>query len=495
MIHYPPGAVPYPPGAEERDSEPELAGSVAGPAAVSPLPIRDPLPAEHTTELGHARRVVAIAGSRLRYVTPWRRWLVWDGARWARDDTGAADRVAKDVARAVTRRAAKDLADAGGDDSTLKAALKAALRLESASAVRGILALAATEHGVAISPARLDSYPHLLNVANGVLDLNTGELLDHDPELLLTKVTTAAYYEDATAPEFEKFLQRIQPEEAMRLFLRRLLGHSLHGAQVEHVLPVGYGSGANGKSTLFAAAVAALGEYAGTTDPTLLVERGYDTHPTGVADLHGLRLAFTHETDERRPLAEGTVKRLTGGDRIKARRMREDFWEFTPSHTLFLLTNHRPTVRGTDDGIWRRLRLVPFDVSIPEEERDLDLPDKLADERDGILTWLVAGHRDWHQDGLAEPERVREATATYRHDEDALARFLGERTHQAPTSTISVQSSLLFREWSSWCAGEGVEPGTQTAFSRDLTDRGYTNRKSHGNTVWNGLGLRTRDDS
>ena len=177
----------------------------------------------------------------------------------------------------------------------------------------------------------------------------------------------------------------------------RLLGHALEGKVTAHILPILQGDGANGKSTLIDAIMYALGDYADAADPDLLRARTFDAHPTGVADLYGLRLALLHETDAGHRLAEGTVKRLTGGDRLKARRMREDFWSFDPSHTFVMLTNHKPLVGGTDEGIWRRLRLVPFEVVIPPAERDEDLGRKLAAEADAVLAWLVAGYLDWKE--------------------------------------------------------------------------------------------------
>lgn len=451
----------------------------------------DPLPEEHLTELGHARRLVKEAGHRLRWVPAWRRWLAWDGCRWALDTTGAADRVVKEVARAVTRRC--DMA-ATPDDAVGKAELRSALKLESAAAIRGTLALAGTEPGIAVAPEQLDAHPHLLNVANGVLDLDTRQLRKHDPDLLLTRITTVAYHPGASAPTWEKFLERILPDTELCKFVQRLLGCALSGRVIEHVLPIFLGAGANGKSTMLGAVATVLGEYAATADPALLVDRGYDTHPTGVADLQGRRLALVHETDSGRTLAEGTVKRLTGGDVIKARRMREDFWEFTPSHLLIMVTNHRPQVRGTDEGIWRRLRLVPFEVVVPPAERDPELPEKLAAEGEGILRWLIEGHTQWRTRGLDDPKAVTAATGRYRSDEDALGRFLDQMTHRS--SQASVRTSLLFGEWQRWAGAEGVEPGTQTALTHDMGSRGYEIGKSNGNKVVRGLALRAdREDA
>jgi putative DNA primase/helicase len=447
----------------------------------------DPLPREPLTELGHAHRLIHVYGDRLRYVPAWRRWLVWDGQRWAHDSTGQAARWAKAIAMRVTADAM-----AIKDDQQRKATVNLARRGESAAGISGALTLAGTETGIVVTPAGLDADPFLLNCANGVLDLRTGELGPHDPDLLLTKMTRAAYRPDARGREWDKFLARVQPDPEMRAYLARLTGHALEGRVVAHILPIQCGIGANGKSTFTLAVQSALGDYAAAADPELLIARTFDAHPTGVADLFGLRLAVLTESDSGRRLAEGTVKRLTSSEPVKARRMREDFWSFTPSHTFLMLTNHKPLISGTDEGIWRRIKLVPWDVVIPEDERDEDLGDKLALELDAVLAFLVRGYQDWHSSGLGDPEPVIAATESYRAESDALARFLDQRCLTGPH--FHVKSSYLFGAWSKWCAGEGEEPGTQTAFSTDLVNRGFDKQKTNIGMVWRGLGLAGDDD-
>jgi putative DNA primase/helicase len=444
----------------------------------------DPMPKEPWTDLGYARRLAHVYGDRLRYVPAWRRWLVWDGRRWAHDTTGQAARWAKVIARRVTTDAL-----AIEDKRDRDAAVKLARRGESSAGVAGALTLAGTETGIVVTPDDMDADPFLLNCANGILDLRTLQLGPHDPTLLLTRLTGAAYRPEAEGPEFARFLERVQPKAEMRDYLARLTGHSLEGRVIEHVLAIFYGPGANGKGTYIAAVLGALGDYADAADPELLTARTFDAHPTGTADLFGLRLAVLHESDHGRRLAEGTVKRLTGGDRVKARRMREDFWHFEPSHTFAMLTNHKPIIGGTDEGIWRRLRLVPWDVIIPPEERDGELGDRLALEHDAVLAFLVRGYADWHRQGLADPPEVRTATDAYRAESDALGRFLGEKCMRHGT----VGSSELFAAWSAWCKDEGEEPGTQTAFSAALTNRGFDNYTSNGRRRWRSLGL-TCDD-
>ena len=443
----------------------------------------DPLPDEPRTELGYAKRLAHVYGDRLRYVAAWRRWLIWDGRRWAADDTGQAARWAKSIARQVTA----DALAVSGDDRSLNLARRG----ESSAAVKGALTLAGTETGIVVTPDQLDADPFLLNCHNGTLDLRTGQLRAHEPADLLTKMAGAPWQPGAAGPEFARFLSRIQPDPQMRAYLARLLGHALEGRQVEHVMGILFGAGANGKGTLIGAVDRALGDYSDAADPELLTARTFDAHPTGVADLFGLRLAILHESDRGRRLAEGTIKRLTGGDRIKARRMREDFWSFDPSHTFVMLTNHKPLVSGTDEGIWRRLRLVPFDVVVPPAERDEELPDRLALELEAVLAWLIDGYADWHRLGLADPDPVTAATDSYRAESDALARFIEQRCLTGPH--FSVRSSDLFAAWSKWCADEGEPAGTQTAFSTQLVNRGYDKRPTNMGKVWQRIGLAADD--
>ncbi len=451
-------------------------------------PPLDPIPGEPRTDLGYAQRFVKVHGHEARYVNAWNQWLVWDDSRWATDTTSKTKRWMKAITRNVTTDTYRIRAEKERDQ-----ALREAKKGESNSAVNGSLQLASVDASVVVHHEDLDAKPWLLNCGNGTFNLRTGQLQPHNPTDLLTRQAGADYYPDARGEVFEAFLERIQPDPAMRKYLGRLLGHTLVGELIEHVMPIFYGEGANGKSTLLDAVLVALGGYAGMAAPGLLTAKTFDAHPTEIADLFGLRLARLDETDDGRRLAEGTVKRLTGDRRQKARRMRENFWEFDASHTFIMLTNHKPLVSGTDEGIWRRLRLVPFEVIIPKEDRDEELPRKLAAEADAVLTWLADGCRQWQDSGLAEPDPVLNATAAYRADSDAVGRFLTECCWTRPG--CKVQSSLLFDSWEKWCDDEGAEPGTKKSFAINLQNRGYDTTKSNGRKVWTGIGLTTESDS
>jgi putative DNA primase/helicase len=449
----------------------------------------DVKPGEPFTEYGFARRMVALHGHGIRFVGPWQKWIVWDGRKWERDTTGQVARHAKNTARRMLNFAVQLPAD----DPGKKAHVAAAMKAETARGIGAIVTLASTQNEVAINPDELDADPFLLNCQNGTLDLRTGELSPHDPARLITMITGAAYHPERKGDAFSKFLERIQPDPDMREFLARLLGHTISGDVTEHIMPIFHGTGANGKSTLVDAVLATVGDYGKTVDPHLLVDGG-SAHPTGVADLFGCRLAITHETDSGQRLAEGTLKRLTGDGMITARRMREDFWDFAPTHSIVMLTNHRPQVRGTDDGIWRRLRLIPFDVQIPPAEQDHHLRHTLDAERDAVLAWLVRGYFEFKAKGLHQPATVTTATDEYRESEDVFSRWALDCCVVGADRRAT--SAELWSSWNTWTFREHVgdaERGTRTAFGRELERRGYHKIKS-GTVSWHGIGLSTDSD-
>jgi putative DNA primase/helicase len=329
-----------------------------------------------------------------------------------------------------------------------------------------------------------------VNTPTGIVDLRDGSVRPHDPALLLTKLCPTPYEPNATAPTWERFLLRLFDGDLdLILFNQRLYGYAATGSCREHVLPIKWGSGANGKSTETTAILDTLGhDYAVPIAQDLLFAKTGNSHPTGIADLYGKRVAITHEMDAGTRLAEGLVKSLTGGDRIKARRMQEDFWAFTPTHTLFLGTNSKPVVRGIDDGIWRRLVLIPYQVTIPEAERDTRLGDKLRAEAPGILAWIVAGAIDWYQNGLNIPAKVSGATAAYRSASDVVGEFLAARCVLKPE--LKSAAKALYDEYLGWHQDNvGGDPLKQTTFGRNLGERGLTRLSKARPVAWQGVGL------
>ncbi|MCX2934044.1 phage/plasmid primase, P4 family [Mycobacterium sp. CVI_P3] len=423
-----------------------------------------------------AYRIAARYSGQLLHVTRLG-WHHWDGTRWSPDDRGVAKRA---VLAELRRALAESL-----DDKELRADAR---KCESAAGISGVLDIASALEPFAAAVTDLDADAHLLNVANGTLDLHTHELRPHDPAQRITKICRGAYHPDAQSQLWQAFLTRVLPDDDVRGFLQRLVGIGLLGEVREHVLPILTGTGANGKSVFDKAIRHTLGDYAATAEPDLFMHRD-GAHPTGEMDLRGVRWTVVSESDKDRRLAEATMKRLTGGDTIRARRMRQDFVEFTPSHTPLLITNHLPKVSGDDAAIWRRLRVIPFDIVIPEHEQDHELDTRLQLEADGILTWAITGYREYLDRGLDEPATVRNATDTYHRNSDAIARFIeDECTISSPV--LKATTGQLHEAWERWRIRDGAEPMSQKAFglaldrhSHPVTDRDQNGRWRAGIAV------------
>ncbi len=434
------------------------------------------------TDLGNSERMVAHHGKYLRYIPRWNKWIYYSRAAWKHDDIGEVERRAQETARSIFHEVAKERSK-----KKRTALLRWAIKSESASAIKAMLHLARSQPGIPILPESLDRDPWLLNVANGTVDLRNGELLPHRRDDYITKCSPASYLpaNEVEAPLWLDFLHGVfLGNDQLIGYFQRLSGYAITGSVREQVLPILYGTGANGKSTALEAITQTLGnDYTSKAESDLLIAKRGDTHPTGLADLHGRRLVISSETDGGRRLSEAMVKRVTGDGRIKARRMREDFWEFEPTHKIFLVTNHKPEVRGRDQGIWRRLQLIPFNARFEGRDADPDLPEKLNVERDGILRWLVDGCLKWQRDGLSPPDIVQAATQEYRESQDVLAEFLRERCIQTEDpGDVRIKSSDLFAAYRQWVDHRGEKPMGVRSFGEAIAEAGISKVKSNG--VW-----------
>ena len=426
----------------------------------------------HYTDDGNSERLVANHGDAIRYVTSWGQWLVWDGTRWVPDPGGVrVTELAKDVPRQLWKR----LPDVTGDER--KALVRWATASEKFGAIDAMVKLA---RGTSmVGHDELDADPWLLNVANGVVDLRTGDLLEHHPDRLMTKMAGTRFDPAATAPTWDAFLRQIMPDDELRAFLQAAVGYSLTGDVGEQVLFLLIGDGANGKSTLVTTLTRLLGDYAAVAPKDLLLATRHEPHPTGLTDLHGARFVPAVETEAGARFAEAQVKQLTGGDPIKARRMRQDHWQFDPTHKLWLAANHRPRIAGEDHAIWRRIRLVPFTQTIAPADQDPGLLTKLGAEFPGILNWALAGCAAWQANGLQTPDVVTAAVDEYRADEDWLQRFIDDKDlvigqgGWLPNATITD----LYRQW---CNESGETPVGGKAFTAKFRTRGCEPSKRNG---------------
>ncbi len=513
------------------------------------------------TDLANAKRLSSTYGDRV--LVAGNRWHVWDGRRWDASETGESEvtryaaslgRLIKEEARETMRKAraaalggsaaalaglteeeAEAWAEAGGEKGQGAAGGKAAelaealekwsVRSEMAGAIDAALRLA--RRMLTVDSGLMDRNPWLLNVRNGVIDLRTGELRPHDPSLLITKLADVEYLGlDYVYPDWEGAVAQIAGEGdgdarmggagggfaggPVSAFLRRWFGYCATGDISEQVFVVHWGDGSNGKSTVLGTVSAVLGDYAGTAAPQLLAASGQgpEAHPTGIADLWGKRMVTAHETKEGAVLREDFIKQATGGDKIKARYMREDFFEFDPTHKIQMLTNAKPVVRGQDHGIWRRVLLVAYTQRFGTAEQvaageatavgDKHLGARLAGDaaRSGVLSWIVRGAVEWARVGLRAPDAVREASAVYREEQDRVGQWVHECCEVQPAvagsrvgeggelagsdAEVADSGSLewsepltmgmggLYPAYVEWCRGGGIHALSRQRFLQEL---------------------------
>ena len=469
----------------------EPSNAPVAPAGPEPLP-----PAGDRLELtdaGNAQRFVQHHGADLRHCDLWGKWLVWDDSRWAIDTRREVDLRAVQTSAAMRAEGLR-LSESTNERKAKSGAtlLAHAKRSDMAAGLANMVRVARCLPGIPIVPAQLDADPLLFNCRNGTLDLRTGELRPPRREDNLTKLAPVAFDAAARAPLWDKFLREIMAnDEDLVGFLQRAVGYAMTGSVQEHALFFFHGEGANGKSTFLNVLLRVFGDYGRPAAPDILVARKNESHPTEVASLFGARLVVAQELDAGRALAEGMVKKLTGGAPIMARRMAEDFWEFAPTHKFFLAANHKPRVTGTDEAIWRRIYLVPFNVTFPKEKRDGALTQKLLGDRAGILRWAVEGCRQWSEGGLRPPAQVLNATREYRDEEDRIAAFLDERCELGPEFTTS--STDLYRAYTQWCDLNTMRPiGWRTFADALRSHRCAPDKGSKGTRRW--LGVRVRNE-
>jgi putative DNA primase/helicase len=437
------------------------------------------------TELGNAERFAAQHGGDVRYCFDWRAWLVYDGVRWKRDAGAAVRGLAKETVRSIYSEAGRYPSEA-----QRAAAANWAKRSESAAAIEAMLRLAQSETGIPVTPNELDGNRWLLNVSNGTVDLRTGELQPHRRENLISKLAPVAFDASATCPRWQQFLSEVfAPHPDVIPFIQRAAGYSLTGDTREECLFLLHGTGRNGKGTLLRTLTLKLGDYAGTADFSAFVQRREDTGPRDdIANMRGKHLVSAQESREGAPLAESLLKWLTGGDMIRARKLYENSTEFNPTWKIWLATNHRPVIRGTDPAIWSRIKLVPFAVSF-EGREDRTLKAVLLDELPGILNWAIEGCISWQSEGLGFPESVLVATSEYKNESDLLARFLDESCIVGDFA--SAKGRGLYDAYRQWATGSGEDPVTEVAFGRHMTEHGFVKRKTNSGVIWGGIGLRS----
>lgn len=459
------------------------------------------------TDLGNARFVrdfIEAAGSGVRY-SPEAGFYLLERGVWRQDRLDRTRAYVQDASAVIATIAETLLRESGSDSKALARAKKwltwsrhSQSKLGIDAAVRELQALA----DVAVDVNDFDRHPHLLAVRNGVVDLRSGELLHADPALLLTRRVELDYRPDARAPRWERFLEEVFPSDPeLPAYMRRLIGYGVTGSTAEQCFVVLWGKGANGKSVLTDTLTEVFREFTTTTPFSTFEERQSGGIPNDLAALKGARLVMASEGEANRRMAEAVLKRVTGRDLIAARFMRREFFEFRPTFLLLLATNAKPNFRGQDEGLWRRVKLVPFERYFAPAERDTRLGEKLLEEREGILAWAVRGAVEWYASRLQDPESIRRATEEYRETQDQLTGFL-QRSDRASDflsgagfvvtrdDKDAVPGRVLWDSYLAWVDEEALplrERWTRSHFFAALEERGMVKRKRNTGIVFVGV--------
>lgn len=415
----------------------------------------------------------------LRYTALFARWNLWTGKFWRPDETMQIFSLARQLCR--------EQAEECYSKARANTPSKESKAIASAKTVAAVINLARSDRRHAATKDQWDANPWDINTTDGIIDLKSCDLVSHDPRSYCTVMTPVGPGENCDL--WMQFLNRIMNGDAELIgFLQRMAGYCLTGLTTEHAVFFLYGTGANGKSVFISTLMGIMGDYARVAPIDIFMETKGDRHPTELAMLNGARLVTAIETEEGRRWNESRLKALTGGDKINARFMRQDFFEFIPQFKLVIAGNHRPSLRSVDEAIKRRMNLIPFNVTIPKEERDPDLAEKLKAEWPGILSWMLAGCSEWQRRGIDAPEKVKAATEEYLSNEDVFAAWLEECCDRDGVTFEA--GATLYRSYTQWCDGNAESKIGKRRFNERLVGAGADTAKSGSARGFRGLNLR-----
>ncbi|SMO57760.1 phage/plasmid primase, P4 family [Gracilimonas mengyeensis] len=443
------------------------------------------------TEFGNANEFVERYADVVCFDTDSECWLVWDGTRWKRDPK---ELIVTSYAKKMIEELYDEACDIE-DEDLAKEKKRHAKKSAKGTSLNAFLNLAKTDKRVKVSGKDLDQYPLKLTLENLTYDLKNGRKLTHNPDLYITKKLAFNFDSNANGLRWREFvLQIMNGDQEMANFLKQAVGYSMTGLTTEQCLFFLFGKGKNGKSTFVEVIMEMLGEYACKGENEMIMDRnGYAGIPNDVARLKGQRFVLLSEVQEGKKLDEAQVKNLTGGDTISARFLRQEFFDFTPTHTLWLFGNHKPLITGTDDGIWRRLRLIKFGRTFSEKERDGELKEKLKKDLSGVFNWALEGFEEWKENGrkLMVPESVGRETLKYRGEMDILSSFLQEACEEGVTHSCSNKE---FRHtYEMWCSDNGLVPFSNNKLNPRLEERGFVKYHSNGRVHWRGFRPKAHD--
>ena len=438
------------------------------------------------TDTGNSRVFAERYQGKVRYCHHFGKWLCWDGRRWKIDESGAVVELAK-VAVNSMWEAVSTL-----PEDRQRAASRWILQSASQNRLNAMLNLAKSDMRIAVSHEELDADPWVICCENGILDLRSGELAPHDPAQLITKLVPTPFEPKAECPVFLSFLSQIfKGDEELIHFIQKSAGYSLVGTTAERVILLCYGSGRNGKTTLIDLFLTMSGDYAVSAPFAAFMESRHDQGgPTSdIARLRGARFVCSAESEEGRRFNASRLKALTGGDQITARFLYAEPFTFRPQFCLWFCSNFKPEAKANDQALWDRVRLVPFEYRVADENVDKELPAKLRTELPGVLAWTVRGALAWQREGLTPPKAVCEATNEYRDSMNVIGNFLEE--HTISGAGLRVKAADLYKAFGEWCEENGELKITKTALGLQLKQLGFTSDSKSNARWWCGLLLKT----
>lgn len=441
------------------------------------------------TDLGNSERLIYHHGNNIRYNNTFKKWYLWNEKQWIADETNQIRQLAKQTVRSIYKEALEE------EDGDIRAAIsKHAVHSEARAKIESMISLAESE--VPVLPDDLDQNKWLFNCENGVIDLKTGKLLKHERNYYMNKISPITYDSNAKCPLWDKFLKDIMRDENGNInyelieFLQKAIGYALTGETTEQVVFFLYGKGKNGKSTFLDTIRHLMGDYGKQSNTDSFTVKKNDSVRSDIATLKGSRLVAASESEEGAKLAESLIKQLTGMEPIQARFLYGNPFEFIPQFKIFFTTNHKPVINGDDLGIWRRIRLIPFTVTIPEENRDKNLPEKfLKQEISGILRWAVEGCLKWQKEGLKPPDEIEKATNLYRSEMDTIGSFINDFC--TVLESVKTYSKQLYMRYEDWCQETGEIEIPKVTFYKKIEERGFRKKKDNKGFYFQGIGIRS----
>ena len=421
-------------------------------------------------------------GSKIRYCLMWNKFLIWNGTCWEIDKKGKVEEDCVDFVHHMYRglRVITDL-------QLQKDFEKHLIKSESFRRIQALVGLLKMSKDIKASDDELDTDNYLFNVNGITLNLKNGKGFPPEPTNLITKRSKFIYDKDAKCPTWDMFLLQIFNKDTDLIrFVQKAMGYSLSGDVREQCLFILWGTGANGKSTFLNVLQELFGDYACTTGTETFMKKTSE-QSNDLARLKGIRLVTTTEVEQGKALSESLIKQITGGDEITARFLYGEYFSFKPTFKIFMATNHKPKIRGADNGIWRRIKMIPFTVTIPAEQRDKTLTEKLIAENSGILNWLIQGYALWRKEGLNEPEAIRDANEEYRMDMDAVGTFVNDCFDLDASMRWRLPNQMLYQTYIKWCNANNERVMSQKWLTMRMSEKGFKRMVSNTGRIWLGL--------